>query len=405
MSVTAAQGFRAGSASAGLRSSGRPDVAVLVNDGPLEVAAAVFTRNRCRAHPVLWSEHCVGSGTARAVAVNAGNANCYTGPEGFAVTRHTAQRVAELLSVPGAHPLGPADELDVLVCSTGVIGVPMSGSAVVRGVAEALASVSHAPEAGLAAAEAIMTTDTRPKQALVSRASGSGATGPEAAGWCVGGMAKGAGMLAPQLATMLAFLTTDAVLTAAEADAALRAAVRQTFERVDSDGCLSTNDTVILLASGASGSRPAPEAFTLALTEACADLAGQLVADAEGADHEVAVVVRGAATEADAVEVGRAVARSALVKTALFGGDPNWGRILAAVGTTAAAFDPAVIDISVNGVAVCRGGAPGEPRDAIDLGPRHVQIEITLHAGEVEATVWTNDLTYAYVHENSAYTT
>ncbi len=390
MSVTAAAGFRAGSATAGIKPSGRPDIALLVNDGPLDSVAAVFTSNRARAHPVLWSEQVVRSGSARAVAVNSGNANCYTGPEGFAVTHATAEHVARLLSTPGREVGGG----DVVVCSTGIIGVPLDLDPVLTGMTAAAADLGDDYAHGLLAAQAVMTTDTRVKQAV-----------RHGDGWVVGGMAKGAGMLAPGLATMLVHLSTDAALDAAALDQALRAATRLTFDRLDSDGCMSTNDTVTLMASGSSGVTPVVDDFTALLSELCHDLAMQLLQDAEGAEHDVAIRVVGAATEADGVEVGRAVARSALVKTAIFGRDPNWGRILAAVGTTRAAFDPLAVDVSVNGVQVCRAGGPGEDRAGVDLSPREVEVLVDLHAGATGATVWTNDLTHAYVHENSAYTT
>ncbi|MFC3690292.1 bifunctional glutamate N-acetyltransferase/amino-acid acetyltransferase ArgJ [Aquipuribacter hungaricus] len=389
MSVTRPAGFRAGSATAGLKASGTPDIALLVNDGPLDVAAAVFTTNRARAHPVLWSEQAVRTGTARAVAVNAGNANCYTGPEGFSVTHATAEHVAGLLGAPGAE----VGAIDVLVCSTGIIGVPLDTATVLAGMDGAAAALGAEDEHGEGFAGAILTTDTHAKQAVHV----------DPAGWSIGGAAKGAGMLAPGLATMLVHLTTDAVLTAADADAALRAATAQTFDRLDSDGCMSTNDTVTLMASGASGVTPAAADLAAALTAVCHELAMLLLADAEGSEHDVAVRVVGAASEADAVEVGRSVARSALVKTAIFGRDPNWGRVLAAVGTTTAEFEPFEVDVSVNGVQVCRAGGPGEDRSLVDLSARWVDLVVDLHAGTEAATVWTNDLTTAYVHENSAY--
>jgi glutamate N-acetyltransferase/amino-acid N-acetyltransferase len=255
------------------------------------------------------------------------------------------------------------------------------------------AATALATDAGLGAAEAIMTTDTRPKESVHRSTDG----------WTIGGMAKGAGMLAPGLATMLVVLTTDAVLRSEQLDAALRSATRVTFDRLDSDGCMSTNDTVALLASGASGVEPDEAAFALALTEVCRDLAEQLQADAEGASHDIAIEVVGAASEEDAVTVGRAVSRSNLFKAAIFGNDPNWGRVLAAVGTTDAAFDPYGIDVAINGVQICTGGEPDQPRDLVDLTPRKVHILIDLHAGEETATILTNDLTHDYVHENSAY--
>ncbi|MGH3509931.1 MAG: bifunctional glutamate N-acetyltransferase/amino-acid acetyltransferase ArgJ [Nocardioidaceae bacterium] len=380
MSVTHPAGFRAAGVTAGLKSSGGKDLALVVNDGPEYAAASVFTGNRCKANPVLWSEQVVKDGVVRAVVLNSGGANCYTGAEGFETTHAVAERVAGGLGV-GA--------VDVVVCSTGLIGVANPRRLLIDGVDAAVAGLG---DHGGEAAEAIMTTDTVPKQVVVERA-----------GWSIGGMAKGAGMLAPQLATMLVVLTTDASVDAGAADRSLRAATRVTFDRLDSDGCMSTNDTVTLLAGGASGVTPSESEFTAALTEACRDLAGQLLADAEGADHEIAITVRNAATEADAMEVGRAVARGNLFKAAVFGRDPNWGRVLASVGTTRAAFDPADLDVALNGVWVCRASEPHEPPDRVDLTPRQVTVTIDLKTGHESATVWTNDLTHAYVHENSAY--
>jgi glutamate N-acetyltransferase/amino-acid N-acetyltransferase len=381
VSVTAAQGFRAAGAACGLKTGGGPDVALVVNDGPIHAAAAVYTSNRCKANPVLWSERASADGVVRAVVLNSGGANCYTGPAGFAVTHATAEQVATLVGV---------DAGDVVVCSTGLIGEQLDGDRLAAGVAKAAATLS--PDGGGDAAVAIMTTDTVSKQAVV--------TGD---GWVVGGMAKGAGMLAPALATMLVVLTTDAEVDAAACDAALRAATHVTLDRLDSDGCQSTNDTVVLLASGASAVRPSPDAFADAVRAVCHDLGQQLMADAEGSEHDITIEVVGAAAEDEAVEVGRAIARSSLVKTAVFGRDPNWGRILAAVGTTTAEFDPADLDVSVNGVRVCAGGQPDQPRDLVDLTGRAVTITVDLKSGHDSATVWTNDLTVAYVHENSAY--
>ncbi|HEU4490858.1 MAG TPA: bifunctional glutamate N-acetyltransferase/amino-acid acetyltransferase ArgJ [Jiangellales bacterium] len=382
MSVTAAGGFRAAGVAAGLKSSGAPDVALVVNDGPSMAAAGVVTANRVKAAPVLWTEQVLRSRALRAVVLNSGGANACTGPEGFLDTHRTAEHVAGRLRVGAA---------DVAVCSTGLIGERLPVDRLLRGVDAACAALG---EDGAAAAEAIMTTDTRPKEALV-----------RSEGWSVGGMAKGAGMLAPGLATMLAVLTTDAVVDAATLDDVLRSATRTTFDRVDSDGCMSTNDTVLLLASGASEARPSADAFGETVHRACADLAAALVADAEGASHEIAVDVVGAACEDDAVEVARAVARSNLVKCAVFGQDPNWGRILAAVGTTRAAFDPLRLDVTINGVAVCRDSGVGEPRALVDMSGRQVRIVVNLRSGSNDATVWTNDLTHDYVHENSAYST
>lgn len=381
MSVTAARGFRAAGAAAGLKSTGALDVALVVNDGPSRAAAAVYTSNRCKANPVLWSEQVTGDGVVSAVVLNSGGANCYTGPQGFSVTHGTAEQVAELVGV---------DAGDVVVCSTGLIGEQLDAERLGAGVARAADALSS--DGGPDAATAIMTTDTVSKQAVVA-----------GDGWTVGGMAKGAGMLAPALATMLVVLTTDADVDAATCDAALREAARLTFDRLDSDGCQSTNDTVLLMASGASGQRPSAEVFTEAVRAVCHDLAQQLMRDAEGSEHDIAVEVVHATTEDDAVEVARAVARSNLVKTAVFGRDPNWGRILAAVGTTTATFDPADLDVIINGARVCRSGQPHEPRDRVDLADRAVTVVIDLKSGDASATIWTNDLTTAYVHENSAY--
>ncbi|BCB74325.1 bifunctional glutamate N-acetyltransferase/amino-acid acetyltransferase ArgJ [Phytohabitans flavus] len=381
--VTGPKGFRAAGVAAGLKTSGL-DVALVVNDGPRAAAAGVFTANRVKAAPVLWSQQVLRAGQVRAVVLNSGGANACTGPKGFQDTHATAEHVAAALGGIGAG--------DVAVCSTGLIGELLPMQKLLLGV-DAAASALVA-DGGPAAAEAIMTTDTRPKTVVVGKD-----------GWSVGGMAKGAGMLAPGMATMLSVLTTDAVAEPAVLDAALRAATRVSFDRIDSDGCMSTNDTVLLLASGASGVEPTAEELAAAITAACHDLAQQLLADAEGATKEAAIEVVGAASEDDAVEVGRAVARNNLVKTALFGNDPNWGRILAAVGTTAAAFEPDALDVSVNGVWVCKGGAAAEDRSSVDLSGRAVTIRIDLHAGTDEATIWTNDLSHGYVHENSAYST
>jgi glutamate N-acetyltransferase/amino-acid N-acetyltransferase len=399
--VTAASGFRAAGVAAGLKSSGAPDVALVVNDGPSTAAAAVFTSNRCRANPVIWSAEAIKTGSARAVVLNSGGANCYTGAEGFQLTHATAELVAELLSGPGGGS-GPRAEnvtgaIDVQVCSTGLIGLLNDRDDLLAGVRAAHAALSD--DGGADAATAIMTTDTVSKQSVVQGTDAGGRT------FTVGGMAKGAGMLAPALATMLVVVTTDADVDAATLDAALRKATRVTFDRLDSDGCQSTNDTVLLLASGASGATPDVDTLADQVTAVCRDLALQLLADAEGADHEIAIEVRGAASEDDAVEVGRSVARSNLFKTAIFGKDPNWGRVLASVGTTSATFDPADLDVALNGVWVCRDSGPGEPATAVSLEERAVTVTIDLKSGEHAATVWTNDLTHAYVHENSAYST
>jgi len=381
VTVTAAAGFRASGVAAGLKTSGGPDVALVVNDGPLDAAAGVLTSNRVRAAPVVWTEQVLTTGRVSAVVLNSGGANACTGPAGFADTHTTAESVAAALGL-GA--------IDVAVCSTGLIGDRLPMQLLLPGVDKAAAEL--AADGGDAAARAIMTTDSVPKTAVVA-----------GAGWTARGMAKGAGMLAPGLATMLCVLTTDAVVGPAGCDAALRAATARTFDRVDSDGCMSTNDTVLLLASGASGVTPSAGEFAAAVEELCADLCRQLLTDAEGATKDVAIEVVGAATDADAVEVGRAIARSNLLKCAFFGNDPNWGRVLAAVGTTAAAFEPDALDVEINGVQVCRAGAAGDARELVDLTGRDIHVLVDLHAGPATATVWTNDLSLAYVHENSAY--
>jgi glutamate N-acetyltransferase/amino-acid N-acetyltransferase len=381
VTVTAARGFEAAGVAAGLRSTPAPDLALVVNRGPLQSAAAVFTSNRAKANPILWSQQAIADGTVAAVVLNAGGANCFTGAKGFQTTHATAEAVAEALDVSAG---------DVLVCSTGLIGEQLDRAKVLAGVAAAAASLST--DGGAGAAGAILTTDTVPKTAVV-----------QGDGWTLGGMAKGAGMLAPGLATMLVVLTTDAELSADELDGALRSATRVSFDRLDSDGCMSTNDQVTLLASGASRVRPDADRFRAALVALCTDLAQQLQRDAEGASHDIAIEVVHAETEDDAVEVARAVARNNLFKAAVFGGDPNWGRVLAAIGTTKAPFDPYAVDVAMNGVRVCSAGAPDRPRDEVDLSGRAVHLLIDLKAGDATATVWTNDLTHDYVHENSAY--
>jgi len=381
VSVTAASGFTAAGVAAGLKGFGKRDLALVVNEGPLRSAAAVFTSNRAKANPIIWSQQVIADGTVSAIVLNSGGANCFTGAEGFQTTHATAEAVADALGISAG---------DVLVCSTGLIGEQLDREKLLAGAHAA--AVARDERGGEHAAEAIMTTDSKPKTAVVRRGE-----------WTIGGMAKGAGMLAPGLATMLVVITTDAVLLPAALDTALRAATRVTFDRLDSDGCMSTNDQVTLLASGASGVEPEPAEFQAALVELCHDLARQLQADAEGASHDIAIEVVGAASEDDAVEVGRAVARSNLFKAAVFGNDPNWGRVLAAIGTTSAEFDPYAVDVSMNGVRVCSAGGPDRPRTEVDLRPREVHVLIDLHAGGASATILTNDLTHDYVHENSAY--
>ena len=383
MTVTQPKGFRAAGVTAGLKASGKPDVALVVNDGPNFAAAAVFTSNRFKANPVLWSEQVVADGQVSAVLLNSGGANCGTGAEGFQTTHASAELTADLLHASAG---------DIVVCSTGLIGPLFSRETLLKGATQAHAALST--DGGVDAATAIMTTDTVSKQAVVLQD-----------GWSCGGMAKGAGMLAPALATMLVVLTTDADVTAADCDRALRKATRTTFDRLDSDGCQSTNDTVLLMASGASGNQPSKEDFDEAVRQLCADLAGQLLRDAEGSAHDITIEVVGAATEDDAVEVGRSVARSNLFKCAVFGEDPNWGRVLASVGTTQATFDVYAIDVRFNGVQVCKAGEAFEDPVKVVFEGRDVDVLIDLHAGAQTATIRTNDLTTAYVHENSAYST
>jgi glutamate N-acetyltransferase/amino-acid N-acetyltransferase len=381
MSASAPAGFEASGIAAGLKSNDNPDLALIVNRGPSQAAAAVFTSNRAQANPILWSKQAAADGVVSAIVLNSGGANCFTGTEGFQTTHATAEAVASSLGVSAG---------DVLVCSTGLIGEQLDRAKLTSGVATAAAALSS--EGWAAAASAIMTTDTVPKTAAHA-----------GDGWSIAGMAKGAGMLAPGLATMLVVLATDADLASHELDAALREATRVSFDRLDSDGCMSTNDQVTLMASGASGIRPGESEFTRALTAVCTELAQKLQSDAEGASHDIRIEVVGAASEDDAVEVGRAVARSNLFKAAIFGNDPNWGRVLAAIGTTGAEFDPYQVDVSMNGVRVCHAGGPDAPREQVDLTPRAVHVLIDLQVGASAATILTNDLTHDYVHENSAY--
>jgi glutamate N-acetyltransferase/amino-acid N-acetyltransferase len=382
MSVTAAAGFRAAGVPAGLKSAG-PDVALVVNDGPEYAAAGVFTANRIKAAPVLWSQQVLEAGSLRAVVLNSGGANACTGPAGFQDTHASAEYVAALLDCGAG---------DVAVCSTGLIGERLPMDRLLPGIDKATAALSAS--GGDDAADAIRTTDSRPKTAEARRG-----------GVAVGGMAKGAGMLAPELATMLSVVTTDAVADAALLDRVLRGATAASFDRVDSDGCMSTNDTVLLLASGASGVELDEKSLQALVSEVCGDLARQLVADAEGASKQVLVEVVNAADTADALEVARAVARSNLLKCALHGEDPNWGRVLSALGTTQATFEPDAIDVAFGGVWVCRSGSIGDDRAGVDLSGSDIVITIDLHAGDATGNVWTNDLTAAYVHENSAYST
>ncbi|MFB8037228.1 bifunctional glutamate N-acetyltransferase/amino-acid acetyltransferase ArgJ [Streptomyces sp. NPDC056004] len=382
MSVTAAQGFSAAGIAAGIKESGNPDLALVVNHGPRRAAAGVFTSNRVKAAPVLWSEQVLKGGEVTAVVLNSGGANACTGPKGFQDTHATAEKAAEVLT---GHNAG-----EIAVASTGLIGTLLPMDKLLPGIEQAAAALSE--HGGEKAAIAIKTTDTVHKTAVA---------GGE--GWTVGGMAKGAGMLAPGLATMLVVLTTDADVDPAGLDSALRAATRTTFDRVDSDGCMSTNDTVLLLASGASGIAPEQGEFAEAVRAVCADLARQLIGDAEGASKDIRIEVINAATEDDAVEVGRSIARNNLLKCAIHGEDPNWGRVLSAIGTTKAAFEPDQLNVAINGVWVCKNGGVGEDRDLVDMRYREVEITADLAAGTESAVIWANDLTADYVHENSAY--
>ncbi|MFF4132930.1 bifunctional glutamate N-acetyltransferase/amino-acid acetyltransferase ArgJ [Streptomyces mirabilis] len=381
MSVTAAQGFTASGIAAGIKENGKPDLALVVNNGPRLAAAGVFTSNRVKAAPVLWSEQVLKGGQVSAVILNSGGANACTGPKGFQDTHATAEKVAEVLDVNAG---------EVAVASTGLIGVLLPMDKLLPGVESAAAQLSA--HGGEKAAIAIKTTDTVHKTSVHS-----------GDGWSVGGMAKGAGMLAPGLATMLVVLTTDADLDSETLDRALRAATRTTFDRVDSDGCMSTNDTVLLLASGASAVTPQYAEFAEAVRAVCDDLGQQLIRDAEGAGKDIKIEVVNAASEDDAVEVGRSIARNNLLKCAIHGEDPNWGRVLSAIGTTGAAFEPDQLNVAINGVWVCKNGGVGEDRALVDMRYREVHIVADLAAGSETATIWTNDLTADYVHENSAY--
>ncbi|MFE2887468.1 bifunctional glutamate N-acetyltransferase/amino-acid acetyltransferase ArgJ [Streptomyces sp. NPDC059272] len=382
MSVTAAQGFTAAGIAAGIKENGNPDLALVVNTGPRLAAAGVFTSNRVKAAPVLWSEQVLKGGKVSAVVLNSGGANACTGPKGFQDTHATAEKVADTLGLNAA---------EVAVASTGLIGLLLPMDKLLPGVEAAAGQLS--PHGGEKAAIAIKTTDSVHKTAVATSKDG----------WTVGGMAKGAGMLAPGLATMLVVLTTDADVESAVLDAALRAATRTTFDRVDSDGCMSTNDTVLLLASGASQVTPDQAEFAEAVRAVCDDLGQQLIRDAEGASKDIKVEVVNAASEDEAVEVGRSIARNNLLKCAIHGEDPNWGRVLSAIGTTKAAFEPDQLNVAINGVWVCKNGGVGEDRDKVDMRYREVHIVADLAAGSETATIWTNDLTADYVHENSAY--
>lgn len=398
MSVTAARGFRAAGVRAGLKTSGKPDLTLVVNDGPLDTAAGVFTTNRVVAAPVVWSRRLLAGqeggqpGRARAVVLNSGSANACTGSQGLRDTEATAARAAGLLGVEAGR---------VLVCSTGVIGERIDMPVLLEGLDVATLALADTPRAGTDAATAIMTTDTVSKEDTLTMGAGEEK-------WTIGGMIKGVGMLAPGLATMLAVLTTDAVLTPQKAQDTLASVTARTVNRINSDGCMSTNDTVLLLASGASGNTPSRAEFEEALTEVMSRLGRRLVADAEGATHDIAITVSGAVSEAAAEAAARTVSSSNLLKCAVAGADPNWGRVLSQLGTVpedVCPFDPEEVDVAINGVTIFRHGAPDQDRDSVDMSPRETRIDITLSAGQAEATVWTNDLTHGYVTINADYTT
>lgn len=387
MSVTFAKGFRAAGVEAGISAvDGKKDLALVVNDGPLDAMAGVFTPNRFCAAPVQWTRGVVADGHAKAVILNSGGANACTGQAGYDQSAATAATVAELL---GCTPD------DVAVCSTGLIGELLPLDNVLAGAAAAHAALADTAQAGADAAHAIMTTDTKPKTVEI-----------EGNGYRIGGMVKGSGMIAPQLATMLCVITTDAVVTAGQMQAALAVGVDTSFNRIDVDGCMSTNDTVLLMASGASGVEPDPDEFNALVAQACATLARQIIGDGEGASHDVRITVAGATSEDAALACGRAVAASNLLKCAIAGNDPNWGRVVSSLGTvpeTVAPYDPNRVTVDINGVRICDGGKPGRDRSEVDMTPREVHIDIDLNAGDAEATVWTDDLTHEYVHINADY--
>jgi glutamate N-acetyltransferase/amino-acid N-acetyltransferase len=383
VTVNAPKGFRSAGVAAGIKESGNKDVTLVVNDGPLDVVAGVFTRNKVKAAPVLWSQQVVSTGHVKAVVLNSGGANACTGAAGFQDTHATAEHVAEVLGV-GA--------IDVAVCSTGLIGARLPMDRLMAGIDAAAAQLADTLAAGVDAATAVMTTDTVPKHAQSTDD-----------GWAIGGFAKGAGMCAPNMATMLSVLTTDAEVDGPTAQQALKAAVDITFNCLDVDGGTSTNDTVLLLCSGASGDTPSAAEFTARLTAVCADLVAQLLADAEGVTKHVTITVRGAVTAEDAHVAAKIIANDNLCKTAFFGSDPNWGRVAMAVGNAPTEFDPALLDITINGIEVCRAGGAGEDRFKADLSGRDITVEVDLHAGPGTATVLTTDLSHGYVEENSAY--
>ena len=388
MSVTFAQGFSAAGVEAGISAvEGKKDLALVVNNGPLDAAAGVFTSNRFCAAPVQWTRRIVADGHVKAVILNSGGANACTGQPGYEQSKATAQKVAALVG---------AKDSDVAVCSTGLIGELLPLDHVLSGAGKAFAALADTAQAGADASHAIMTTDTKPKTVELEGSNG----------FHIGGMVKGSGMIAPQLATMLCVITTDAVVSAGQLQAALNAGVEMSFNRIDVDGCMSTNDTVLLLASGASGIEPDPDEFKDLVAQATASLARQIIGDGEGASHDIRVKVTGATTEDAALACGRAVAASNLLKCAISGNDPNWGRIVSSLGTVpseVAPYDSNKVTVDVNGVRICENGGAGRDRSEVDMTPREVHIDIDLHAGNAEATVWTDDLTHEYVHINADY--
>lgn len=387
MSVTFAQGFSAAGVAAGISAqTGKKDVALVVNDGPIDAAAGVFTVNRFCAAPVRWSRRALADGHVKAVILNSGGANACTGQEGYEQSAATAQTVAALVGAKAS---------DIAVCSTGLIGELLPLDRVLEGARAAHGALAATAQAGADASYAIMTTDTKPKTVEI-----------EGGGYRIGGMVKGSGMIAPQLATMLCVITTDAVVTAGHLQAALIAGVDMSFNRIDVDGCMSTNDTVLLLASGASGVEPDPDEFNALVARACASLARQIIGDGEGSSHDVRITVNGASGEEAALACARAVAASNLLKCAISGNDPNWGRIVSSLGTVPeniAPYDPNRVTVDVNGVRICEHGGAGRDRAEVDMTPREVAIDIDLGEGEASATVWTDDLTHEYVHINADY--
>lgn len=376
------QGFRSGSIAAGLKSTGALDLTLIENQGPNFNAAAVFTSNKVVAAPVIWSRQVAKGEIVRAVVLNSGGANACTGPQGFADTHKTAEHVGQLLNVSSG---------EVIVCSTGLIGELLPMPKIIAGLDSIAPQMSN--EGLQTSAQAIMTTDS------VAKIATTNIKGTEFAG-----IAKGAGMLAPALATMLSVVMTDAVVSE-KAQVIFQRVTDRTYNRIDSDGCTSTNDTVLFMSSGASGVELSDAELEDALMQVCGSLSDQLIADAEGSTKTVAIKVLNAATEQDAVEVGRACARNNLLKAAIFGGDPNWGRVLAAVGTADAHMDPLVIDVKLNGIQVCTNSAPDADKTKVNFDPRLVEIEVDLKVGTSTATILTNDLSHDYVHENSAYST